>query len=179
MKYISMLRGINVSGQKKIKMDDLKTLYQDLGLKNVETYIQSGNVVFDSTSKNKEKLKQNIENGIVTKYKFHASVEIRTNKDMDNIIKANPFGPIDIEKDSKSVYVTFLSERPPKERMAEIHRYVKKPEKLVVKDSTVYIYCPTGYGKSKLSNNFVEQKLKVKATTRNWKTVNKLFEMSL
>jgi len=178
MKYISILRGINVSGQKKILMSDLKALYIDLGYENVVTYIQSGNVIFDSKEKKKFKLKNQIESSIKDKYKFHVPVEIRTKLEMSKIIKNCPFGSIDIIENTTKVLLTFLSAVPSKNNINEIQNYVKLPEKLVVTGKEAYLHCPNGYGKSKLSNNFLEKKLGVSATTRNWKSVLKLYELS-
>ena len=176
-RYISMLRGINVSGQKKIKMDDLRVLYESLGLQNVVTYIQSGNVIFDAEVKNKADLKAKIEEAIEKKYKFHVHVEIRTNLEIENIIKNNPFGSVDLAEDGTKVLVTFLYSKPSEVKVSEIQKYVVAPEKVVVRGQEVYLYCPNSYGKSKLSNNYLENKLGVEATTRNFKTVVKLHEI--
>jgi len=178
MKYISLLRGINVSGQKKVTMPDLKLLYATLGFKNVTTYIQSGNVIFDTSIKSKIILKEKIEKSIAKKYKFHVPVEIRTSQELIKIIKQCPFDSVDIEKEGTKLLVTFLSSPPSKSRIIKILNYVNSPEKLVIKGTEAYLYCPNGYGKSKLSNNFLEKKLEVKATTRNWKSVQKLYELS-
>ena len=179
MKYISLLRGINVSGQKKIKMIDLMSLYEKLGFENVLTYIQSGNVIFDSKEKNKAVLKSKIENTIENNYQFHVPVEIRTNREISKIIGDCPFGSVDLVKDGTIVLLTFLSSTPEKSNINDLLKYVVLPEQLVVKGKEVYIYCPNGYGKSKLNNNFIEKKLGVGATTRNWKSVHKLYELSL
>ena len=174
-----MLRGINVSGQKKIKMADLKSLYHSMGFSNVETYIQSGNVIFDIGSESKIEIKSRIEKAIEEKYKFHVSVVIRTNHEIAEIIENNPFGPVDLVEDGTKVLVTFLSSKPANDKISGINKYVVIPEKLVVVEKEVYLYCPNGYGKSKLSNTFLEKKLSVGATTRNWKTVHKLHDLSV
>jgi len=179
MKFISILRGINVSGQKKIKMADLKSLFETLGFQNVKTYIQSGNVIFDAIAKNKSSLKKCIEQAIKEKYQFHVPVEIRTSRELENVIKRCPFGPVDLVNEGTKVLVTFLALPPVQAKISDIQKYVLAPEKLVVSGKEVYLYCPNGYGKSKLSNTFLEQKLGVDATTRNWKSVHKLYELSL
>ncbi len=179
MKYISILRGINVSGQKKIKMLDLKVLYETLGFQNVVTYIQSGNVVFDSNDKKISDITIKIENAISRKYKFAVPVQIRTKSDFQKIIKDIPFSSVDLVEEDTKVLVTFLSEKPDKEKITAIEKFVISPERLVVKGKHVYLYCPNGYGKSKLSNTFLENKLGVVATTRNWKSVSKLHEMAV
>ncbi len=179
MKYASVLRGINISGQKKIKMADLKSLYESLGLQNVVTYIQSGNVIFNADSEDKTELKEKIEKAIEEKYTFRVPVVIRTHREISNIINNNPLGPVDLQKDGTKVLVTFLSSQPTQDRVSGIQQYVTEPEQLFVVGKEVYLYCPNGYGKSKLSNAFLEQKLGVGATTRNWKSVLKLHELSL
>jgi len=179
MKCISMLRGINVSGQKKIKMLDLKLLYESLGYGNVVTYIQSGNVIFDANEKNRFSIKKRIEEAIEQKYKFNVPVEIRTQREFKDIISNSPFGTVDLAEEGTKVLLTFLSKVPDKDKLADVLSYVVLPEKLVVKGQEVYLYCPEGYGKSKLSNTFIEKKLGVEATTRNWKSVCKLYELSV
>jgi len=179
VKIISILRGINVSGQKKIKMADLKSLYETLGFQNVVTYIQSGNVIFDTEVKNKSNLKKSIEQAIEENYQFHVPVEIRTNRELENTIINCPFGTVDLVRDGTKVLVTFLSAQPSEMRISDIQEYVLAPEKLIVAGKEVYLYCPNGYGKSKLSNTFLEKMLGVGATTRNWKSVHKLYELSM
>jgi len=176
MKYISILRGINVSGQKKIKMSDLKSLCESLGFENVTTYIQSGNVIFDSASKDSADLKAKIERAIKVEYAFQVPVVMRTHKNFANIINNCPYHPI---TDATKVLVTFLSEVPDKSRLNRLIECVVEPEKLVVNGAEAYVYCPNGYGNSKLSNAFLEKKLGVEATTRNWKSVSKLYELSM
>jgi uncharacterized protein (DUF1697 family) len=178
MKYISILRGINVSGQKKILMADLKALYIELGFTNVLTYIQSGNVIFGAKIKDRIKLKSKIEVAIKNKYNFKVPIIVRTHGELEEIIKQLPFDEIDLIKNSSRVAVTFLESIPAEEKVADLLTYVKEPEILNIIGKNVYLYCPNGFGRTKLSINFIEKKLNVIATSRNWKTVNKLFELS-
>ena len=179
MKYISLLRGINVSGQKKILMQDLKSLFENLEFKNVITYIQSGNVIFDSPEKNKDALKNKIEIAINQHYKFKVPTEIRTHVEIQNIIKNCPFKSIDFPENGTKILVSFLSATPSKTHVKDLEQFVISPEKLIIKNKEAYLYCPNGYGKSKLTNNFLEKKLAVKATTRNWKSIQKIRELSM
>jgi uncharacterized protein (DUF1697 family) len=175
--FISILRGINVSGQKKIQMTDLKALYEGLKLKEVTTYIQSGNVIFKSKGASDQKLTKRIEEAIYERFGFNVPVIIRTVDEMKHVISVNPFlkqSNIDIEK----LHVTFLAEIPTQTNVGSIKNVDYSPDKFIIIDKEVYLYCPNGYGITKLSNNFFENKLKIKATTRNWKTVNKLFELA-
>lgn len=166
-----MLRGINVGGQKLIKMEDLKQLYVSWGFENVQTYIQSGNVIFDSSGKNISGLAKKIEKNIKSSFGFEVNVLIRTKEDFLNIIRDNPFRADKIE----NIYITFLSETPLKIPFDEINKVKDATEKYFFSEKEIYLFCPNGYGKTKLSNNYFEKKLKVFATTRNLKTINKLF----
>lgn len=169
-----MLRGINVSGQKKIRMADLKSLYESLGLMNVQTYVQSGNVVFDSEEMDAEKLRKSIEAQIETTYGFPVPVLIRSGADFRRIIESHPFA----EEEQVRVLVTFLYERPEKSKLENLSHYEDKVDQFEIGEQEIFLFCPGGYGKSKLSNTFFERKLGVIATTRNWKSVNALLQMA-
>lgn len=172
--YISILRGINVSGQKKIRMEDLKALYQELDFSEVITYIQSGNVIF-KTSHNISisGLSEKIEKAIEVKYHFHVPVIIRTADEMHQILSSNPFLN-EAGTDREKLHVTFLEEEPQSEDIDTIRKTEFSPDRFLIIGKEVYLYCPDGYGNTKLSNTFFEKKLHLKATTRNWKTVNNM-----
>jgi len=178
MRYISLLRGINVSGQKKIIMKDLKALYENIGFTNVVTYIQSGNVIFDSDGSYDDVIVK-IQSAITKQYGFDVPVQVREVKHFESIIKACPFSELDLVAEGTRVMVTFLADVPSDVYIDKLMEYVKEPERLVVLGRReVYLHCPNGYGKTKLNNCFLENKLQVKATTRNWKSVLKLWELS-
>jgi uncharacterized protein (DUF1697 family) len=176
--YISILRGINVSGQKSIQMASLKELYEKLLFKQVTTYIQSGNVVFKAPKSGSDRaLAKKIEDAISKKYKFEVPVIIRTLAEMEKVISTNPLvkkKDINLER----LHVTFLSENPKHENLKIVENIDCPPDQFIIIEKEIYLHCPNGYGISKLSNNFFENKLKVSATTRNWKTVNKLAAMA-
>ena len=172
--FISILRGINVSGQKKILMADLKALYESLKFKEVITYIQSGNVIFKSDGKLSDlDLAKKIEAVIYKKYDFKVPVIIRNVEEIRKVISINPFlkeKSINIDR----LFVTFLSEIPGQLNLENIKKIDYSPDRFTVIDKEVFLYVPGSYGETKLSNNFFESKLKVTATTRNWKTINQL-----
>jgi uncharacterized protein (DUF1697 family) len=175
--YISLLRGINVSGQKKIQMKELKSLYESLGLENVITYIQSGNVIFSCGEKNELKLVDLISNKIRDVFGFDVSVVIRSKDDWVKIIKNNTLiNRKDI--DPQKLYVTLLSQITSRINTDVLDKVKHNSEEYVVGEREIYLYCPEGYGRTKLSNNYIENKLKIGATTRNWNTVYKLFEIT-
>lgn len=177
--FISILRGINVSGQKKILMTDLKSLYESLKFSDVKTYIQSGNASFKTNEKLSDvQLAQKIEKAIYKKYSFEVPVIIRNEDELKKITSSNPFlkeKGIDIKK----LHVTFLSQIPGKAEIDNISEVDYSPDKFIITGKEIYLHIPESYGETKLSNNFFEKKLKVKATTRNWNTVNQLLEMVL
>ncbi|MFY9310826.1 MAG: DUF1697 domain-containing protein [Bacteroidia bacterium] len=172
--FLSILRGINVSGQKQIKMADLKKLYEELGFTNVRTFIQSGNVVFES--KSITKLSEKIEKKIKEHYSFEVPVIIRTKEELQKAIDDNPFlkkKNIALDK----LHITFLAEQPEEENIKATEAYDYTPDEFYISNKEVYVYCPNGYGNTKINNTFFEKKLKVGATTRNWKTSNELLKM--
>lgn len=169
-----MLRGINVSGQKKINMGDLKKFYESLDFKNVTTYIQSGNVVFECSDKNITAIKSAIEKKIKQLFDFDVAVFIRTKDELRKLIDNFPFSQKDIDKS----YVTFLSDIPDPSHKEELDKGKAPAEEFFISGREIYLFFPDGYGRCRLSNNFIEKKMKLSATTRNWKTVTKLFELA-
>lgn len=156
-------------------MADLKSLCKKLGLKNVTTYIQSGNLIFNSDKPSSE-LENDLEKAITEKYGFDVLVIVRTEKELENSIKNNPF--FDKENDIKQLHLTFLKEKPDKENLEKILTFNYEPDKFQIEDKDTFIFCAGKYHESKLTNSFFEKQLKVGATTRNWKTVMKLSELS-
>ncbi|QQS35908.1 MAG: DUF1697 domain-containing protein [Ignavibacteriales bacterium] len=175
--YISLIRGINVSGQKKIKMVDLSKAYEELKFKNVKTYIQSGNVLFDNKSNETSSLSKKIEKKILEKFGFDVSVVVLNRDELNSVIKNNPFTRRKNSEGSR-MYVAFMTAVPEKSLIEKLNPADFKPEEFVIEERTIYMYLPSGYGTSKINNNFFESKLKVKATTRNWNTVNILSELA-
>jgi uncharacterized protein (DUF1697 family) len=174
--YIALLRGINVSGQKKIKMSDLKSLFENLGFKDIRTYIQSGNVIFKSSASAVKKLELKIETAIKNYFGFDVPVLIITPTELEKVIKQNSF--LKKKKDTGKMYVTFLADVPSKENVSKFKKVDFSPEEYSINGKNIYLFFPNGYGRAKINNTFFENKLKVLATTRNWKTINKLFEIA-
>ena len=175
--YISILRGINVGGYNKIKMDALKQLYSESGFRNIQTYVQSGNVIFQNDPVSPHELMKKIEDKIVEKLGFKISVIVKEYPELKQIAADNPFIN-DNNKDVSYFHVTFLSEKPDESKFKTISEGSYKPDELYLIDKAIYLYCPNGYGNTKLTNNFFENKLKVIATTRNWKTTMELINIA-
>ena len=171
--YLCLLRGINVSGHNKIKRDELQKIFESLGACSIQTYIQSGNVIFTSTEENITVLTTTIERKIKQSFGFEVVVCIRTKDEFQRIVADNPFPAKEMDK----LHVMFLSQVPTNPPLAEIEKVKDTKEKFLIVGKEIYLYCPNGYGRTKLSNTFFERKLNVSATTRNWKTVTVLRSM--
>lgn len=176
--YISLLRGINVSGKNSIKMVELVNMFEKLNFQNVKTYIQSGNIIFQYKNEATEKLEQIIYNQIKNEFGFDVPVLVLTSEQLQKVIDINPFIK-DSSKEKSFLHVTFLAE--PLVREYDNKTIVGKKlesEEITITKNAVYLYCPNGYGRTKLNTNFLENKLGVQATTRNWKTTVKLLELA-
>jgi uncharacterized protein (DUF1697 family) len=172
-----MLRGINVGGQKIIKMENLRRSFESLGFQHVRSYVQSGNVIFEASKTSTTSLSRKIGDKILSDYGFSIPLILRTSSEMTKITSDNPFLK-EKEVDRSKLHVTFLSEPPAKAALGKLDTLHGDFDEFRVRDREIYLYCPNGYGRTKLSNNAIEKLLGVHATTRNWKSVNKLAEIS-
>jgi len=175
--FICLLRGINVGGNNMLKMDVLKALCSSLGLKDVKTYLQSGNVAFRSDEGDRAIVGRRIEEGIRKKTGLNLKVILRTTSELRKAIAANPLaaGP---ERNPKGVLVAFLAGELTKEAKALLMTLKAASEELHFGSGELYVYFPEGIAQSKLSNSLTEKKLGVNVTARNWNTVNALLRMA-
>ena len=173
--YIALLRGINVSGQKMIKMTDLTVLLSELDFQNIRTYIQSGNLVFEYPETDQKELARLIESKILHQYKFDVPVVIRHKSDLLKIQECNPF--LKRNENIDKLHVTFIDDEPSTDLIEKAKQTDSGSDEFEVIGRKVFVLCPDGYGNTKLNNTFFEKKFKTKATTRNWKTVVKLGEI--
>ena len=172
--FIALFRGINVGGRNKLPMKDLASLMENMGLKNVKTYIQSGNVVFDSDSPGNADLAAKIEGSIEKSHGFRPGLIILSKKAIDQAISANPFPEGDAEPNT--VHLTFLSAIPANPDIEALERIRAPSERFVLKGPVFYLHAPEGIGRSRLAAR-IEKSLGVSGTARNWRTVIKLQEM--
>ncbi|MBO0321383.1 DUF1697 domain-containing protein [Muricauda sp. CAU 1633] len=173
--FIALLRGINVSGQKKIKMADLRETLTKSGLENVQTYIQSGNIIFDSEIMDVSTLEHTIYKAIVQDFGFEVPTLVVSGNDIKEVLEANPFAK---KEEENKLYYVLLKQVPEKDLVAQFEELTFENEDFHVTEKCVYLMCQKGYGNAKLNNNLIERKLKVEATTRNQKTMQKLLEMT-
>ena len=174
--FVSLFRGINVGGHQQIRMDELKTLHASLGLKDVVTYIQSGNVVFTSDNTHPAQLPVQIEDAFAQRFGFRVKVMVRSAAQLEEIIANNPFQD-QPQKASNRILVLFLAHRPEKTALEDLRKSYTGPEELRLIGQELFIYYPIGIGRSKLSLPLIEKKLKTMGTGRNWNTVLQLQKM--
>lgn len=172
--YIALLRGINVSGQKKIPMANLRELLAKNGLESVQTYIQSGNIIFKSSEDDKEHLQLKIRNAIKKEFGFEVPVIVKTPTEIQKIFDDCPFN----EEEKMNSYFMMLYSIPDTYLVNETSKLEYPNEEFLITDDCIYFYCSVGYGKAKCGNNFFERKLKTTATARNYKTMVKLLSLS-
>ncbi|HEY1788413.1 MAG TPA: DUF1697 domain-containing protein [Verrucomicrobiae bacterium] len=174
--YVAILRGINVSGHKIIKMERLRTAFEALGFDCVSTYVQSGNVIFQSDEP-PTGLAGKIEKKVLNDFGFEVPVLTKSANELKDIVKRNPFVK-DPSIDPTKLHVTFLSDDPPRKALELLQPLAAGAERVRLVRRSVYLYCPNGYGNTKLTNTAIEKKLSCRATTRNWNTTNKLLELA-
>jgi uncharacterized protein (DUF1697 family) len=175
--YISFLRGINVAGKNLIKMDLLRSIYVNIGFSGIKTYLQSGNVVFCSNEKFPERISEKISAQIKHDFGMDVHVLVLTPAKLEKVVSENPFLN-DSQINPDFLHVTFLGSFPVKYDIEMIKEKLQGDEKIEILGDVVYLYCPFGYGSTRLSNSFIEARLKITATTRNWKTTLELLRIS-
>lgn len=171
---IALLRGINVSGRRKVSMADLRALHERLGHRDVATYIQSGNVVFDAET-DAATLTTALERAIAETFGFDVPVVVRTIDELRAAASANPYPGRGA--DPKRVATAFLAAAPVPERIAGFDPEAHAPDVCVLAGREVHLHCPSGFGRTKLTTTHLERQLGVAATVRNWRTLSALVEL--
>jgi uncharacterized protein (DUF1697 family) len=174
---VSLLRGVNVGGHNKIKMDALRDLYLSLGLGDPRTHIQSGNVIFETKAKDLDALAKRVSAAIEQTLGVRSEVILRTTAELLDVIARNPFATRSDVASNKLV-VDFLASDPGPDARDRIGKLQGGPEELYLDGRELYIYFPNGQGRSKLQPAAIDRALKVPATARNWNTVTKLLELA-
>jgi uncharacterized protein (DUF1697 family) len=174
-RYVALLRGINVGGRTRVAMADLRRLAVDLGHAKVETYLQSGNLLFSSAAE-PAGLAGELERRLADDLGVSVTILLRTGEELAQVVAGNPF--LGGSADPAKLHVTFLAEAPDRARAAALVAPAGQPDQLSLVGTEVYLYCPDGYGRTKLNNAFLERRLGVAATTRNWKTAGRLRDLA-
>lgn len=169
-RYVALLRGVNVGGKNKVPMADLRTLVESLGHTDVSTFIQSGNVIFTSS---KVVTPKSLEAAIAKQFGIQSRVVLRTKAELGKILKANPFTRADTSK----LHVGFMVEKPPASVVKALDVDEFLPDEFAVHATELYLHLPNGMGRAKLPP-YLDRRLKVVTTVRNWNTVTKLLELA-
>jgi uncharacterized protein (DUF1697 family) len=176
MKFVALLRGINVSGHKIIKMTELAKMFEEMKFKNVKTYIASGNVLFESNEKDIEKLEAKIEKQILKTFGFDVMVFIRSKDELDKIVKKNPFAKINIEKPKFSIL--FIKEKDAGKIKVPVVSEKFAVEIIGAQGSNYFCSAkPDVVGSGGGANLFVEKEYKIPGTARNWNTILKIMNL--
>jgi uncharacterized protein (DUF1697 family) len=174
--YAALLRGINVGRNKRIGMADLRALVEGLGHESVRTHLQSGNVVFGSPKRSAKPLEAAIEDAIASELGMDVTVMVRRADELAAVVDASPFsGRTD---DPKMIHVAFLSEKP---RAAAVKGFGIEefaPDEMAIVGREAHLLYPDGYARTKLTNAVIEKRLGVRATSRNWRTVTALADLT-
>ncbi len=174
--YVSMLRAVNVGGNNRVGMERLRTLCRSLGFEDAQTLLQSGNVVFRSSSRSVEAVGKAMEEAIEAEFGFRTGVFVRTPAELRTTLGRNPF-PQEAARDPSHLLVMFLAASPDQAAIGRLATYAG-PEKIAVVKREAWLYYPNGIGRSKLTNAVIEKNLGVAGTARNWNTVTKLLTMA-
>ena len=175
MKYVAFLRGTNVGGKNKIKMETLREVCSSLGFENVKTYINSGNIIFETAETTDKKLAAKIETAIESEFGLKIKVIVRKIAEIEEIIKNNPFaGQFENEKD---LHVFFLEEKLSEEKRELLLSNNNENEQFAVRNREIFCLLRISVLDSLIGKDYIAKKLKVSATARNWRTVNKILEL--
>lgn len=175
-KYVAFLRGINVGGKNKVKMETLREVFSALGFENVKTYINSGNVIFQTAKTGDKNLAAKIETAIEKEFGLKIKTMVRLIDEIENIIENNPFAG-EFEND-KDLHVFFLDEEISDEKREQLLSNNSETEKFAACGREIFYLSRVNFSDSLMSKDYIGKKLKVSATARNWRTVNKILEMA-
>jgi uncharacterized protein (DUF1697 family) len=173
--HVALLRGINVGGKNKLAMKELVSIFTGAGAKDVRTYIQSGNVVFTAGRKGAGELASIVTAEIEARLGLKVPVVLRTQAELDAALEANPYRRR--APNPKALHVIFLRDRPSKSAVKALDPNRSPPDEFTVLGREVFLHCPNGLGRSKLTTTWFDRSLDTVSTIRNWSTVNALVEM--
>jgi uncharacterized protein (DUF1697 family) len=176
--YVALMRGINVGGKNSVPMKELVAIFEKAKCKNVETYIQSGNVVFEADDKVALTIAKTVAAGVEKRLGVKSPVVMRTASEIAAVFRGNPFLKRDAATSLEALYVMFLEDTPHKKAIASLDPNRSPPDQHVVRGREVFLHLPNGGARSKLTNAYFDSRLDTVSTARNWRTVQRLAELS-
>lgn len=172
---IALLRGINVGGKNRLPMQDLASIFREVGCTDVRTYIQSGNVVYRASLAARQ-IADRVSSVIADRFDIRAPIVMRTARDLERVVTTNPF--LKETTNTRELHVGFLLERPDPDGIRSLDPDRSPPDEFTVAGREVYLRCPNGIGRSKLTSQYFDSRLRTTITVRNWRTVLTLLDMA-
>ena len=174
--YVALLRGINVGGKNKLPMADLSAMFTAAGCAAVRTYIQSGNVIYDAAAALAAEVPGRVEAAIADRFGYRTPVVTRTAAELAAVLGGNPF--LERGEEPDALHVVFLAAAPAAARVAALDPDRSPPDELVVRGREIYLRCPNGIARTRITNAYLDATLATTTTLRNWRTVQKLAELA-
>lgn len=174
--HVALLRGVNVGGKHRLPMKDLSALFLEAGCATAQTYIQSGNVVLRASPAVVTTLARDVEAAITRRFGFSTPVVLRSAKELARALAANPFASEGVEEDA--LHVAFLADRPARAAVASLDPRRSPPDRFAVVGREVYLCCPNGMARTKLTTAWLDARLGTVATVRNWRTARALASLA-
>jgi len=174
--HVALLRGVNVGGKRRLPMQDLAEMFRDAGCADVRTYIQSGNVVFAASATLARRVPAAVGAAIKRRFGFDPPIVMRTSAEFADVVRRNPF--LKAGADPATLHVAFLRDRPSKAQIGALGPDMSPPDEFQVNEREIYLRCPNGVGRSKLTAAYFDTRLKTVSTARNWRTVLALLDMA-
>ena len=174
--HIALLRGINVGGKNKLPMRQLVSIFAAAGCRDVRTYIQSGNVVYSAEAQLASRIPAEIKKQVAAQCGFEVPVVTRTAEELAEVVASNPYAKPDV--DGKALHVAFLADRPSATEVTALDPDRSPPDEFAVVGREIYLRCPNGLARTKLTNAYFDSRLATTSTVRNWRTTLKLLEMA-
>ncbi len=175
--FITLLRGINVGGKNLIKMQELKNIFADLGFIKVQTYIQSGNIIFDSALCDIFTISEMIAKAIENNFQCKIFVLTLSIAECKEILAQNPFFSYNSNYNIDKLFITFFSDKPEQQYCTKLSEY-ESEDHFLLTEKCLYLHCTKNYSDTKINNQFIEKQLKIQATTRNVKTIQKIITLA-
>ncbi|MDP2957477.1 MAG: DUF1697 domain-containing protein [Longimicrobiales bacterium] len=174
--WVALLRGVNVGGKHRLPMRDLVAIFGDAGCADATSYIQSGNVVFRADRETASRVPTAVEEAVADRFGFRAPIMLRPAEELAKVARENPFARAG--EDVATLHVAFLAGLPSADRVASLDPDRSPPDEFAVRGSHVYLRCPGGYGRTRLTSQYFDSRLATTSTVRNWRTVLALLEMT-
>lgn len=174
--WVALLRGVNVGGKNRLPMRDLVEIFGDAGCADPTSYIQSGNVVFRASRATASRVPTVVEEAVADRFGFRAPVLLRLAAELATVARENPF--VQGGADVATLHVAFLADLPSEDRVASLVPDRSPPDEFAFRGGHIYLRCPGGYGRSRLTTQYFDSRLSTTTTVRSWRTVLALLEMT-